>query len=162
MRKIGKKGMTLVEVIASLVILSIILTPITSIFYMGYKSYFIENDRMKVQQAVKEVLNRIIEDLRVYENEHTKVDETGKSLIIKDLINFSGDGIVYLFEEDRKIILRNDVVLIDDSSVVITDFSVLEIKLDDYDSSIIKINIAARTEKSDEVRIEGSYRRKYK
>ncbi len=163
MRKIGKKGMTLVEVIASLVILSIILTPITSIFYMGYKNYFVENDTMTSQQAAKEVLNRIIEDLRVYENEHTKVDDiTAKALIIKDSINFPGDEIVYTFEEDRKLILRNGLNLLDNDAVVITDFSVLETKPDGYDSSIIKISVTVRTGKSDEIKIEGSYRRKYK
>ncbi|OPZ92969.1 MAG: hypothetical protein BWY74_01349 [Firmicutes bacterium ADurb.Bin419] len=163
MRKIGKKGVTLVEVIASLVILGIILTPITSIFYMGYKNYFVENDRMTAQQAAKEVLNRIIKDLRVYENEYTQVDEvTGKSLIIKDFINFPGDELVYSYEEDRKLVLRNDVALIDNDAIVITDFSVLETKPDGYDSSLIKISVSVRTGKSDEIHLEGSYRRKYK
>lgn len=163
MRKIGKKGMTLVEVIASLVILSIILAPITSIFYMGYKNYFVEHDRMMSQQTGKEVLNSIIEDLRAFENEHTKVDDiTAKALIIKDSINFPGDEIVYRYDEVEKTILRNGSNLIDDSEVDITDFSVLETKPEGYDSSIIKISVTVRTGKSDEIQLLGSYRRRYK
>jgi prepilin-type N-terminal cleavage/methylation domain-containing protein len=74
MKNLGKKGVTLVEVIAAITILGIILTPLTSIFYMGYKNYFVENDRMTAQQSAKEVIDTIIGDLRLYENENTEVD----------------------------------------------------------------------------------------
>ncbi|WP_010252566.1 type IV pilus modification PilV family protein [Acetivibrio cellulolyticus] len=163
MKKIGKKGTTLVEVIASLVIVGIILTPITSIFYMGYKNYFVENDRMTAQQAAKDVLEIITKDLRFYENKYTEVDAiTGKSLIIKDGTNFPGDEIVYSFDEGQKMILRNNVALLEDNTILITNFSVQEIKLSDYDSSLIKISVTVKSGKSDEINMEGSYRRKYK
>lgn len=163
MKKLGKKGLTLVEVIASLVILGIIMTPLTSIFYMGYKNYFVENDRMIAQQTAKEVLGSIIDDLRAYENENTKVDTiTGKTLTIKDSINFPGDEIVYTYDENQNMVFRNATPQLDNTAILITGFSVQESIPLGFDSQVIKINVTVKTGKSEEINLEGSYRRKYK
>ena len=163
MKNLGKKGVTLVEVIAAITIVGIILTPLTSIFYMGYKNYFVENDRMTAQQSAKEVIDTIIGDLRLYENENTEVDTlTGKSLTIKDSDNFPGDEIVYLFDEVQKKVLRNETYLLENSDILVTDFTVRETKPLGYDSSLIKIDVTIKIGKSEEISLEGSYRRKYK
>lgn len=163
MKKLGKKGLTLVEVIASLAILGIIMTPLTSIFYMGYKNYFVENDRMTAQQTAKEVVGRIIDDLRAYENEYTEADtSSGKTLTIKDSVNFPEDTIVYTFEENQKMVFRNGTPLIDNPAVLITGFLVQETIPSGFDSYMIKISVTVKTGKSEEINLEGSYRRKYK
>lgn len=163
MRIINRKGMTLVELIAAMTILGIILTPLTGIFYFGYRNYFIENDRMTAQQSAKEVLNKIIDDLRTYENAFTEIDTlTGKSLTIKDSVNFPEDEIVYLFDEEQKTVFKNGINILHNSDVFINDFSIQETKPLGYDSSLIKIVVTVQTGKSDEVSIEGSFRRKYR
>ena len=165
MRKNSKKGMTLVELIAAMTILGIILTPLTGIFYFGYRNYFVENDRMTVQQSAKEVINKIINDLRVHENQLTQID-AGNSLKIKDSDYFPGNEIVYLFDEENKAILRNGISLIESSDIFITNFSIEEIESSNeelvYDSKLIKIVVTVQKGKSDEISIEGVYRSKYK
>ena len=165
MRKISKKGMTLVELIAAMTILGIILTPLAGIFYFGYRNYFVENDRMTAQQSAKEVINKIINDLRVHENQFTHID-ANNSLKIKDSDNFSGNEIVYLFDEEHKVILRNGINLLDSSDIFVTNFSAEEVEASEeeseYDSKLIKIVVTVQKGKSDETSIEGVYRRKYK
>jgi|GEM_PF-1896250 len=169
MKKLGNKGMTLVELIAAMTIMGIILTPITGIFYYGYSNYFVENDRMIAQQSAKEVVNKIINDLRVYENQFTEIDELeGRFLIIKDSVNFpEGEEIVYEYDEVQNMILRNGKnllgeELLDEIDVLVNDFYVKETKPEGYDSSIINIVVAVQKGKSDELSVEGVFRRKYK
>jgi prepilin-type N-terminal cleavage/methylation domain-containing protein len=76
MRGLGQKGTTLTELIVALAILGIILSPISLVLYLGYKDFYSENNNMNAQQNAKEVLDKILEDLRMYENEHTKVDNS--------------------------------------------------------------------------------------
>lgn len=156
MRKITRKGMTLVELIAAMTILGIILTPLTGIFYFGYRNYFVENDRMTAQQSAKEVVNIIINDLRAHENQFTQIDEDN-SLKMQD----SDSEIVYFFDEEHKAILRNGISIIESSDVLITNFSIKEIEQMEYDSNLIKIVVTAQKGKSDDISIEGVYRRKY-
>lgn len=163
MKKLGKKGLTLVEVITSLAILGIIMTPLTSIFYLGYRNYFVENDRMTAQQTAREVIGRIMDDLRAYENENTEVDLlTGRTLTIKDSVNFPEDLIVFTFDENERMVFRNGIPLIDNTAILITGFGVQETQPSGFDSHVIKITVTVKTGESEEIKLEGSYRRKYK
>lgn len=165
MKKIRNKGMTLVELIAAMTILGIILTPLTGIFYFGYRNYFVENDRMTAQQSAKEVINKIVNDLRVHENQFTQIG-ADNSLRIKDSDYFPENEIVYMFDEEHKAILRNGVSLIESNDIFILNFTIEEIQSSDeeleYDSNLIKIAVTVQKGKSDEISIEGVYRSKYK
>lgn len=159
--KIKKRGMTLVELIVSMSIMGIILTPLASIFYFGYNNYFAEHDTMTAQQCAKEVLNSIIDDLRSYENQSTRIDILTNSLIVRDSVDFPGNDIVYVYDEEQKTVLRNGNSLISDSETQVTNFSMKQVKPDDYDSSVIKIVITVCKGKGEEMTLEGNFRRKY-
>jgi prepilin-type N-terminal cleavage/methylation domain-containing protein len=156
MRKNTRKGMTLVELITAMTILGIILTPLTGIFYFGYRNYYVENDRMTAQQSAKEIVNIIINDLRAHENQFTQID-TDNSLKMQD----SDSEIVYVYDEEHKTILRNGISLTEDRDVLITNFSIEEIEQMEYDSNLIKIVVTVQKGKSDDISIEGVYRRKF-
>jgi hypothetical protein len=51
---------------------------------------------------------------------------------------------------------------LENSDILVTDFTVQETKPSGYDSSLIKINVTIKIGKSEEISLEGSYRRKYK
>ncbi|MFZ5989585.1 MAG: type II secretion system protein [Bacillota bacterium] len=164
MRRLGKKGATLTELMASLAILSIILAPISLVFYLGYKNFFFENDVMAAQQRAKEVLDMINSDLRMFENEYTEVDNiTKSSVIIKDAVHFPGEELIYTYSPDQKKIFKNGIAVFnEDEEVEVTGFEIEEVKPSDYDSSLININITVKVGKSDMVNLQSGFRRKAK
>lgn len=52
----NKKGMTLVEVVATVAILAIIMVPISLIFSTTYRNFNVESDKATAQESAREVL----------------------------------------------------------------------------------------------------------
>jgi prepilin-type N-terminal cleavage/methylation domain-containing protein len=162
MQKLGQKGTTLVELIVSLAILSIILSPISLVIYLGYKDFYVESENMNAQQNAKEVLDKILEDLRMYENEHTKVDNSVvKTLIIKDNIHFPGDELIYTYLPDQKMVYRNSSPVLEGIETEVVDFGIEETILN-YDTWVIDVDISIKVSKSDIIKLQTSYRTKVK
>lgn len=160
MRKKNIKGVTFVELLATISIIGIIIVPISSVFYIGFKNYFMENEKMTANEKANEILDKIIEDLRKHENIHTFVnEETNDAIYIKDNINYPLDTVIYNYLRDEKKLYRNDVYLQDDLTTI-ENFYVEELQEETYDSSIINISLSVKFKRVFS-EVETSYRRKY-
>ncbi|HPC99845.1 MAG TPA: prepilin-type N-terminal cleavage/methylation domain-containing protein [Acetivibrio sp.] len=162
MPRLGNKGFTLAEMMAAIIILGIIIVPVSLAFYTGYRNYFIENEEMTAQEKAREIIEMIITDLRMYENEHTVADNDSNTLTIKDSTHFPGEEIVYTYSPEQKCLFRNGIELFAEvDSPEVTDFAIEETRQADYDSSIIIIEVSVKYNRSDTVKLRGSFRRKF-
>jgi prepilin-type N-terminal cleavage/methylation domain-containing protein len=149
-----KKGLTLVEMLVALAIMGVLLVPVSMIFYSGYSNYYNENDDMISIQKSREVMDSIIEDLRMYENISTTVMDEGSTLYIKE-------GMVFNYIPAKKMLYKNGAPLfMEQDQLIINDFHVEEIKPENYDSSLISISLKIKVGKGEEIVLENSYRRK--
>lgn len=162
MRKIGQKGTTLTELLVSIAILCIIMSPVYLVFNTGYRYYFIEKDNMLAKESSRIIMERIFEDLRMYENEYTEAsDPDGYTLVIKDANYFPEDVLVYTYIPELKVLNRNGISVVDNPIVQVVSFSAVQ-KIMNYDSWIIDINVGVKTGKSDVINLQSSYRTKLK
>lgn len=128
-KKMGKKGVSLVELMAAMVILSLIMTPISYMLYVSYNTFYQENDRMKALQQGNDAMELIINDLRKYENQYTSVDVTNEILTIKDNVHYPGSAIEYSYNSGQQridkngstVFTGNDVVVVESFTVTQTD-----------------------------------------
>ncbi|NLD45706.1 MAG: prepilin-type N-terminal cleavage/methylation domain-containing protein [Clostridiaceae bacterium] len=162
MRKIGQKGTTLTELLVSIAILCIIMSPVYLVINTGYRYYFIENDNMLAKESSRIIMEKIIEDLRMYENEYTEAaDPNGYILVIKDAGYFPENELIYTYFKDLKVLKRNGINVLDNPQVEVVAFSAVQ-EIQNYDSWIIEIGISVRTGKSDVINLQSSYRTKVK
>jgi prepilin-type N-terminal cleavage/methylation domain-containing protein len=149
-----KKGLTLVEMLVALAIMGVLLVPVSMIFYSGYSNYYNENDDMISIQKSREVMDSIIEGLRMYENISTTVMDEGSTLYIKE-------GLVFNYIPAKKMLYKNGTPLfMEQDPLIINDFHVEEIKPENYDSTLISISLRIKLGKGEEIVLENSYRRK--
>lgn len=152
----GRKGLTLAEVLVVLAIMGVVLAPISMIFYTGYSNYYYENDDMISIQKSREVMDAIIEGLRMHDNISTTVTDEGRTLYIKE-------GLVFNYIPVTKMLYKNGIPLfMEQDRVSINDFHVEEIKPESYDNSLITVELKIKAGNSEEIVLKNSYRRKIK
>ncbi|WEG11457.1 prepilin-type N-terminal cleavage/methylation domain-containing protein [Pullulanibacillus sp. KACC 23026] len=71
----GNQGLTLVEVMATLVILSIVLVMITSIHLLGLKEYNVQSQNLKNQDNVRLAMSLLTKQIRSVDLSDLTVDE---------------------------------------------------------------------------------------
>ncbi len=162
MRKVDKRGTTMVELMVAIAILSMIMLPVYVVLSMGYEQFYIENSNMQAQKSAREIIDMILEDLRMGENEFTEADNSsGRLLTIKDSFHFADDELIYSYLPEQNMIYKNDIPILEGDGVKVVNFNV-EQTIMDYDSWIIEISISVKTEKSDVISLKSSYRTKVK
>lgn len=60
----NKKGLTLIEMITALALISIIMLPLTMVVTTGLKTFFVEDENVEVMQNGRVALDRIVDRLR--------------------------------------------------------------------------------------------------
>ncbi|MCH1626588.1 prepilin-type N-terminal cleavage/methylation domain-containing protein [Ferdinandcohnia quinoae] len=106
----NNKGVTLVEVIVVVALLSLVLILITSVNIFGHKQLAQQSSQIENQSNAREAINLITKEIR----RASTVEE------LKDGISI--DGIKYIFEDHS--IKKNNTILIsniDDLEIIITD-----------------------------------------
>ncbi len=160
---LGKKGTSLVELLISIAILGVIMVPISTVLYQGFKNYFVENDMLIATQRAREAMDKLIEDIRMNDSSNISIEDSGKILnIVKgDPIK---EDLIYELETvgGINVLLRNTQnVFKPEENISILEFKAqIQEKTVDYDSQIIKVILGIKVGKSDPVTLEGSYRRK--
>lgn len=149
----SKKGLSMIEVIVTVVILGVILTPITVMLSSWYKSFFKESDIEMVQMRSNEVMQAIMGDLRVYGDQNSTVQDGGNTLYIKN-------GLTYTYSLADQKLLCSGVDVINNTNLLVIYFHVSERKPSGYDSSLIDIELKIATQKGEEVDLKNSYRKK--
>lgn len=155
-KKLGNKGTTLVELMVTIAILGLVMTPISIMFFNGYKAYFEENDKMFALRKANEIIEFITNDLRRYEEVTTTVDgATGERLTINN-------SLIYSYDASGKTILKNGInIFIDNTDVKVIAFKVTEKRDAGYDAAVIVLNVDLEYKKSGVVNLSNAYRRRY-
>lgn len=160
----SQKGVTLTELIVTITIMAIIITPISVVFIQGYSGFFTESDKMNAQQCAREVLYGrgvnsygIMGDLERCDNKLTSV--TGKCISIGDSL-----------DDMRVYSLADGVFSYNTSSSAMTYFIDPKVKIKDFqvnlsppvegttDTTIASISITVVYGRSGEVTLSSSYR----
>jgi len=68
-----KKGITLIEIIITLALMGIIITPIFSFFLMNYKTFNTETNNIDLSFEIEEVANTISNNSITYKNIHNVI-----------------------------------------------------------------------------------------
>jgi prepilin-type N-terminal cleavage/methylation domain-containing protein len=157
-----RKGTSLVELLVSIAILGVIMVPISTVLYQGFRSYYVESDIMISTQKAREVMDKIIEDIRMNDSPDINIEDSGRTLnIVKD--NPLKEDLVYKLTTiaGNSVLLRNsELVFKPEDNIILLEFNAKNERPMDYDSQIIKITLGIKVGKSDPVTLESSYRRK--
>lgn len=162
MKNSNIKGTTLVEVLATIIILAVVLAPISMLFLVGYRNYFLENEKMIANQNVIEVMENITRDLRENENRYITVDNISNHVLeIKPIGDFPpGEELIYEYIPAQQILNRNGVSIFKDSKIRVTHFYVSEFTDENYDTSLIDISITIEYGQEGSATLRTYYRRK--
>lgn len=157
-----RKGATLVELLISIAILGVVMVPISTVLYSGFSNYYVESDILIATQKAREVMDMIVEDIRMNDNPDISIEDSGKTLnIVKD--DPVKEDIVYklgTISGNQTLIRNAETVFKPEDNIILMDFSVQNEKPLGYDSHIIKITLGIKVGKSDTVMLQSSYRRK--
>ena len=91
------KGLTLVELLLSMALMSIIMVSISSLFLIQYRSASAEIKKAEMQANARQSINMIISDLRRSEAESSIYDE---------------NGVLKKFADSEKLIINNEKLYI--------------------------------------------------
>jgi hypothetical protein len=149
---LNKKGYTLIEVISTISILFIILAPIILVFNTWYNNFYIDNSKVFLDQKLRDTMDYILSDLRKYGNINSTSKNDNKSLYIDDSLEYTFiDGTLY----------KNDEIFFEDNNIEIVNFTVEEVKPENYDTSVIKIYIKLVSDYDIESELESIYKKKF-
>lgn len=183
----SKKGMTLVEVIATVAIMAAIMVPISLIFTTAYSNFITESDKSTAQKSARAVLygkglygNGLISygvmgDLQRSNVGGSKIKigdgdtNRGNSISILDNSNspiqtykFDGSKLKYIYINDKGSTVEEDYFENDPSDkkeVKVLDFIVeKKEKGTDIDNDLVEVYIEVECGKSGKIALESSYR----
>jgi len=149
------KGLTLVELLLSMALMSIIMVSISSLFLIQYRSASAEIKKAEMQANARQSINMIISDLRRSEAESSIYDENGvlKKIADSEKLIINNEIIYYV---DNNVLKRNGV----DVCKNIKKFSILERSENGVNVIDIDITIGIGNITKDDILVNGSYRRK--
>ena len=152
----GKKGMTLIELMAASSIMLIVIVPICLMLNVWYKNYDIQNDTWLAQREARKIMDGIIEDLR--KNENGKIAVGGNNTILHIEDSDGNDVVVYMYSDTDKKVLKNGIAFFDDDQVQVTGFNALEEPDANYDNKLINITLKVKAVHSEEISLQNNYR----
>lgn len=171
----SEKGFTLIELVATLALLSIVIVPISAVFIQGTRGYDTENRAAIQQDTVREAMNDIMIELGQHEFESKTYDVDKDLLSILDgttkvKVGVSGNTQLTLKDTTKDIkyswangqqILNKTISPNTDPTKTwenITGFSVSEVL--NGDSGIVTVEITSQIGTNKEFKLRNSYRRK--
>lgn len=95
------RGFTLIEVMVTIAIFIIIITPMTVLTITMYKTFNSQNLDVNCQSKAREIMTMIIEDLRRYEDANTAVTTT---VVTNDTLNvgtYYGNTVKYVYSTPK-------------------------------------------------------------
>lgn len=184
----SNKGISLVEVIATVAIMAIIMVPISLIFITSYTNFISESDKAVAEQCAREVLYGkgissygVMGDLERSSASKNRIKlednfETGKYRIIKitDSAGSTGTQKIYRFDKDERKLFYDDgsgekdffdqESSINNHTIEVIDF-VAEYKSKgtvinkaEIDTDVVIISATVLCGKSGNIKVESSYR----
>lgn len=140
-----QRGFTLLELMISLLLLSVVLETCYSFLYIGQQQYKLQRNRIDEQQNVRIVLNKI-------ENELRKASILKDKVITKQITTLSGEHVNELYIDDVKIYFSEQQKAIqythnggtNQLAYNITEFTAT------VSDQMLHIHIKAQTDSSDE------------
>ncbi|OWZ84049.1 PilW family protein [Natranaerobius trueperi] len=91
----NEKGYTLVELLATTILIGIVTISILSIFSQGIKSWYIATDSVEIQQNSRYVMNQMVETIRELDKDKLEISSDNYLLL-------EGRNIFYLCGTDIK------------------------------------------------------------
>lgn len=164
----SEKGVTLVELITTIAILAIIITPISLVFNMGYSQFFKESDNVIAQESGREILYGngitsfgIMGDMSRCNNLATTTNGNKISIgdVASGLKEYSYDGI------NKKLLLNgsNYFFNTDKQDVNVTSFSAITILPGEIingnktDTKVVSVYIEVSYGRSNTVKLSNSF-----
>ncbi len=182
----SKKGMTLVEVIATVAIMAVIMIPISLIFSTAYSNFITESDKSMAQKSARAVLYGkglygdglisygVIGDLQ-------RSNVSGDKILLGNLVtnkyhsisisdnngllykySLKGNKVEYIYWDSSGNLVKEDYLnekSVYKKDVKVLDFVVEEIgKGTNIDNDLIKVYIKVECGKSGPIELESSYR----
>lgn len=138
-----EKGITLIEIIVSIAILGIIVTPISSLFLTTVKNNSLAEDRMVANQLAQRTMEEVLNDIEnnmadsteyegkykietnvtEYENYRLKEKIGNRNISYEGIIDFSDAGMEYVENEDTlELYLDNSTLYLKDGDVILLQF----------------------------------------
>lgn len=104
----NQRGLTLVELLASLVLISIVLVMVSSIHLMGIKQYSVQSQDVKNQDQVRLAMAMVTNDIR--QASDVEVDQDSTTLMNQLTLQIGARTIVY--SQNQNSLLKNGQPLI--------------------------------------------------
>lgn len=135
--KINRKGVTLIELLIVLALLSIIITLITSFYIFGARTFSFGQNQHDIQYEIRMASSFITNEIR-----------NSTSFVLVETAAEGGDGFNYIFLKESKIIHRNELgVDTNKTSANISGMIVKLIKLDNKNNLVdLEINATKKTQ----------------
>lgn len=146
----NRKGVTLAEMVLTIALLGIIMTPLTLVVMQGFNSYDVESNTVAAQEAARNIMNGIMEDLRENESNAVNVPNVNTLIIRNDL----------KYEYTGGKLLKNGVSVFErEHSTLHMEFSIRS-QTEGFEGQIIDVKLDLTIGKGRAAELRNSYRRK--
>ncbi|HHV60711.1 MAG TPA: hypothetical protein GXX49_10585 [Clostridiaceae bacterium] len=88
----SNKGISLTELMVTVTILIVVMTPVSLLFTSSYKNFFIEEDTVKAQEQARYAMETILTDLARHNSGNIQISPEGELVIVPGSLVYEMDG----------------------------------------------------------------------